>query len=242
MTIMAKQIQPHGHSPNLILDNPPKSGWRKASEWGTWKSELPNAYVYRLRAVGPNGPVDIPHGPGKRWKDLLYVGETGYKDGKDSKRLAGLANGVTNIANQNEHSAAPGYWSQKWNDVLKQLDPDFWLEAGWDEQDPVRIPASDGDGIISSSNKSVALGLEDKMLRAYEVEHDCLPPLNDIRSPGFRDYDRKTKNTIDEDLEDRSEGEVIMGDVDSPEGQQTIEDAKRRAKEDDLTPPNDQQD
>jgi len=227
---VSKNLQAHGRTPNLPLNNDPASGWKPADGWQSWGTDLPNAYVYRLRAVDKDGkPLPLPQAQDTNERGLLYVGETGVKDTDPSSRVKNLARGVTDESQKHLHSAAPKYWDDGWPQELEDLDPDYVLQIGWDEQideqiiaeKDARLPsAPQKDQMISHSGKAAAMGLEDAMLRQFASEHPVRPPLNDAPSPGWRDRDRKTKHQVTDDLDERNEGEVDMGD---PYGQKNRE-------------------
>jgi hypothetical protein len=213
------KITPRGRSPNLPLNNTPYSGWRLANAWATWEVELPNAYVYRLRAVDPQGsPLHITRKRGTDVRGLLYVGETGIKDNDPSHRLEKLAQGVTNQGT-GDHCGAKTYWQNGWDKKLASISPKFVLEVGWDKQTDFTMPAAKNealpaaaqkDQMITNTGKGLVMGLEDAMLWQYEPEYGELPPLNSARSPGLRNRDRKSKHNVSDDLTDRDHGDVEM--------------------------------
>lgn len=201
-----------GRPQNLLLANPPASGWHLAADWATWKDELPNAYTYRLRAVNAAGVV--------LWIDddheyaLLYVGETGIKNNDPSYRGEKLSRGAIDQAfgtGVGAHSGAKTFWNDDWDTRLKAIDLNYHLEFGWDEHveetifanKDERLPVSQQkDQTITNSGKGLAMNLEDKMIREYEARHRRPPPLNSINSPGLRDRDRKSKHGVAQDTKD----------------------------------------
>lgn len=221
---MAKKthrITAKGRTPSMPLNNPPTSKWRLANEWKKWKHELPNAYTYRLRVVDKNGnPIALKRSLGDDLYGLLYVGETGIKSNDPSLRGEKLARGVTDKtfgSKKSGHGAARKYWNELWDQILTNLSADFQLQFGWDEHNTFTMPANKNellpqsqqkDEMITNSGKGYAMELEDSMLIDYQKKHKELPPLNTAQSPGMRDKDRKTKHTLAQDLEDRSDGKV----------------------------------
>jgi len=118
-----------------------------------------------------------------------------------------------------------------WEARLADIDPGFKLQVGWDKQtehqllaakDEQLTPAAQKDQVVSESGKTRGLGLEKEMLYQFRNEESSWPPLNNITSPGRRDRDRKTGHGIADDIDDREDGEVEMGDASSAEIQAAI--------------------
>jgi len=210
-----KTIAPVGLAKNLPLKNPPKSGWKKASDWQTWKSQLPNAYTYRLRVTDSKGvPIPIVRVRGNDQCGLLYIGETGIKNNDQSYRGEKLAHGVTDqvvgIA-VGAHGGAKKFWTDGWHARLLAINPSYLLEFGWDEHEEEvnfaakdeRLPESQQKNqVITNSGKGLAMHMEDALIHDYEQNYKELPPLNSAKSPGLRDRDRKTKRDVSQDVKD----------------------------------------
>jgi len=216
--IKKNEIEPAGSWQN-ILERTPVSNWSLARDWAKWKDELPNAYTYRLRVIGKDKkPIALKRKKGIDIYGLLYVGETGIKNNQQSMRGEKLAHGVidkTVIA----HSAARKYWKMNWDQMLAKIDADFELEFGWDEQKAFTMPANKNellqpnqqkDEMITNSGKGFAMQFEDETIRVYVNKYGEFPPLNKAQSPGMRNRDRQSKRTLQQDLEDRSDG-IIEG-------------------------------
>jgi hypothetical protein len=213
-----KLIVPKGRTQSFLWYNEPESGWLPVEDHAKWRGQLPNSYTYRARAVDKNGkPVPITRVRGIDETGHLYCGETGVKENDPSFRGEKLAAGLADKAigmKKGAHGGAKKFWADGWD---KKLPPGYKLEFGWDTQTDFVMPANKDerepvdkqtDEMIANSGKGFAMGVENRIIRPYTQNHKEWPPLNSADSPGFRDRDRKTKNELDKDRKDRSDGEV----------------------------------
>jgi hypothetical protein len=211
-------LTPRGSTPTFPWFNAPESGWLAVEDHDNWRDQLPNSYTYRLRAVDNHGKaITITRKLGVDPHGLLYCGETGVKENDPSFRGEKLAAGVADrkiAAKASAHGGAKKFWKDGWD---KTLPAGYKLQFGWDTQTDFIMPANKDanlpenvqlDEMIENSGKGWAMGVEKRIIDPYKQKHREWPPLNSADSPGFRNRDRKTGNTLPDDRKPRDKGEV----------------------------------